>query len=113
MRILGGMDEGEGKNNPVIAYEERYEATHPIDTSYEGTLARITGQTKEDIAFLLEFTRYSDQIAKYDPSSRYSFSEEEVTPSTYQFGEPSTSIIADIITPIKTNIFIDKRNYAV
>ena len=112
MRILGTMSDEED-SNPVLAYQKAYNEKHPLDTSFEGTLARISGQSKDDIAFLLEFTRYSDQIAKYDPSSRYSFSEEEVAPTTYQFSEPNTSIIADIITPIKTNIFIDKRNYAV
>lgn len=71
MRILGTMsDEAE---NPVLAYEERYEAAHPIDTSFEGTLARISGLTKNDVAFLMEVVDYSTQLAEYDPTTRYGY----------------------------------------
>jgi hypothetical protein len=66
--------------NPVLAYEMKYEAEHPKDYSFEGTLARISGMTKDDIAFLIEMTKYSNFLANYDPSTHYSFSESKEEP---------------------------------
>ena len=79
--------------------------------SFEGTLARISGMTKDDIAFLKEYVRYSTEIANYDPSERYSFVEVP-EPEQISFEE---NIIPDYSTiTVKTdNIFIDKRNYLV
>lgn len=110
MRILGTMTDEED-SNPVLAYQKAYDEKHPVDTSFEGTLARISGQSKDDIAFLLEFARYSDQIAKYDPSTRYAFSKNaEVEPIQFESTSiKETPVIAQYITPI----FIDKRNYIV
>ena len=112
MRILSGMEGDTGGSNPVLAYESRYESTHPIDTSFKGTLARISGQTTDDIALLLEFTRYSDKLAKYDPSTRFKFNQENPEPAEIHLEEKmieETPVIA-----IKTvNIFVDKRNYIV
>ncbi len=112
MRILSGMESDTGGSNPVLAYEEHYESTHQIDTSFEGTLARISGQTKDDIAFILEFARYSDKIAHYDPSTRFAFNQENPEPIEYHFEEnpiKETPVIA-----IKSNeFFTDRRNYAV
>jgi hypothetical protein len=77
MRILGTMsDEDE---NPVLAYEERYDAEHPVDTSFEGTLARISGLTKNDVAFLMEVVDYSNMLAEYDPTTRYGYIEPKET----------------------------------
>jgi hypothetical protein len=110
MRILGTMTDEED-SNPVLAYEKAFDEKHPVDTSFEGTLARISGQTKEDIAFLLEFARYSDQIAHYDPSTRYAFSESP-EPEAIQFKSEDISPAAYIIHSTE-HIFIDKRNYLV
>ncbi len=81
MRILGTMSDED--DNPVLAYEERYDAEHPIDTSFEGTLARISGLTKNDVAFLMEVVDYSNMLAEYDPTTRYGYiapAETEVKP---------------------------------
>jgi hypothetical protein len=108
MRILSGMTDEED-SNPVLAYQKAYDKKHPIDTSFEGTLARISGQSKEDIAFLLEFARYSDKVANYDPSTRYAFSKNaEAEPIQFESSEfESTPVIAQYIE----SIFIDRRNY--
>ncbi len=113
MRILTSMagDDEQAGINPVIAYLEKYDSTHPRDNSFEGILARISGQTKDDVAMMLEFINYSTKIANYDPSSRYSFSPNP---------EPTPISITDDSYPtynylsVKTQpIFIDKRNYLV
>ena len=112
MRILGGMEDETGGSNPVLAYEAHYEETHPIDTSFEGTLARISGQTKDDIAFLIEYTRYSTELAKYDPSTRFSFNQDDSEPTQISFTE-DTIKETPVITVKPAEIFIDKRNYIV
>ncbi len=113
MRYLAGAEDeaGSGSSNPVLAYEAHYEAEHPIDTSFEGTLARISGMTKDDIAFLQEYIRYSTKIANYDPSERYSFVE-VAEPEKISFEEDATKSYHAITVESK-NILIDKRNYAV
>ncbi len=110
MRILSGMT-NEKNSNPVIAYQEQYEAEHPIDTSYTGTLARISGQSKDDIAFLLELSRYSNEIAKYNLSERYAFSENPEETKIVFEEKTDPSLIAKPIYFEQT--VIDRRNYLV
>ncbi|GEM_PF-878273 len=113
MRILGTMEDNSGGANPIMAYEADYEETHPIDTSYEGTLARMTGQTKEDIAFMLEYVEYSTMLANYHPEERYAFGATETEPQiiTIDNSQPGSPVYATIIDPV--SIFIDRRNYHV
>lgn len=112
MRILGGMEESGEGSNPVLAYEAGYEAAHPIDTSFEGTLARISGMTKSDIAFLREYAEYSTWVANYDPSTRYSFVE-VAEPTQISFADDSVIPEYSAISTRSENIFTDKRNYLV
>ena len=113
MRILHGMDDPENsETNPVLAYQERYEKKHPIDTSFKGTLSRISGLSMDDVAFLLEYVDYSTEIANYDPSTRDKFGdyvEPEVKLSFSDSKTPSFNILPIISNPI----FVDKRNYTV
>ena len=118
MRILSGMensasDASAQTNTPVLAYLEEYDEKHPVDDSFTGTLARLTGYTKDDIAFLLEVSRYSSEIANYDYSNLFVFgknqSEIVSLPKNSYFDNPN--ILTNIIsTP---SIFIDRRNYTV
>ena len=55
-----------GNDNPVIAYENKYEESHPLDNSYSGILARYSGLSKDQVRFALEVVDYSDYLAKYD-----------------------------------------------
>ena len=115
MRFLGDtrsqLDEtGSTLTNPVIAYREAYEAAHPIDTSFEGTLARISGYSKDDISFLLEFSRYSNQLAKYNPSERYAFGSE---PSFTRYDFSETNYPETAVSIRLPEFFTDKRNYTV
>lgn len=113
MRIVYGMDDSEsGGKSPVVAYQERYEATHPVDRSFKGTLSRISGLSMDDVALLIEFIDYSTQIANYDPSTRDKFGdykEAEVKPEFTQTDTPSINILSIISEPF----FIDRRNYIV
>ena len=100
-------------DNPVLAYLEEYDAKHPEDNSFEGVLARISGQTKDDIAMMLEFVNYSTKIANYDPSTRYDFGLGEPEPTQISFTEDYHFVNIATIIPEIQKIFIDKRNYLV
>ena len=74
-RLLEGMNPD--YTSPVTAYLTGYYEKNPLDTSFEGTLARFSGQTKEDVELALDLIEYYDYINNYDPSSRYAFVEKE------------------------------------
>lgn len=67
---MGMIDE-----NPVTAYEEKYLKENPLDNSQSGILARMTGQTKENIEIALTFLDYYQYINNYDPSARIAMNE--------------------------------------
>lgn len=56
--------------NPVTAYIEKHEAENPVDNTYEGYLARISGLTKKDVETVLALIDYYNFLEDYDPSSR-------------------------------------------
>lgn len=69
-RLLEQMGAYEGSQNPVTAYEERYEKTHPLDNSPSGYLARVTGMTKDDANLVIALAGYSDFLENYDAGTR-------------------------------------------
>lgn len=69
-RILEQLGAYEDSKNPVTAYQEKYEAEHPLDTSKSGLLAHYTGMTKNDAEMLIAFVDYSNFLAEYNPESR-------------------------------------------
>lgn len=97
-------------SNPVLAYLQEYDATHPEDNSFEGILARISGQTKDDVAMMLEFVDYSTKIANYDPSTRYIFGQNKTAETQLSFEDEKLPNIAATIRNTD-RIFIDRRNY--
>ncbi len=109
MRITSGMTNDQDAN-PVVAYQKAYAEEHPLDTSFAGTLARISGYTKDDISFLLEFTRYSNEVANYHPEERYAFGSQPSF-TRYDFSETKTpEIVVSVRLP---EFFTDKRSYTV
>ena len=96
--------------NPVIAYEEKYDQTHPVDNSLEGTLARISGQSKEDIAFLLEVSKYAEYLANYSTDGLFAFHNENPAPKEFKL-ESTEHSSESIILANKPTFFVDKRNY--
>ncbi len=109
MRITSSMTNDQDAN-PVVAYQKAYAEEHPIDTSFEGTLARISGYTKDDISFLLEFTRYSNEIANYHPEERYAFG---VQPSFTRYDFSETKTPETVVSVRLPEFFTDKRSYTV
>lgn len=113
MRIIYGMDDPEASDeNPVITYKNHYRETHPIDTSFKGTLSRISGLSKDDVAYLLEYVDYSTQIANYNPNTRLKFGDTDTPEVKLEITQPTTPSI-NILSVIPDSIFIDRRNYTV
>lgn len=69
-RLLEQMGAYEDSQNPVTAYEERYEATHPLDNTPSGYIAHISGMSKDDAELILALAEYADFIKDYDAETR-------------------------------------------
>lgn len=52
---------------------EKYYKEHPIDNSYTGTIARLSGMTKTQTEIAFAYADYLNEIASYDASDRYVF----------------------------------------
>ncbi len=70
-RFFDGTDSS--KNNPVVAYLDDYYDKNPIDNSFEGTLARFSGMTKEDVIATLDLMDFMNYLADYHPEERIAF----------------------------------------
>ncbi|MBQ9017094.1 hypothetical protein IJ103_02520 [Candidatus Saccharibacteria bacterium] len=99
-RILNqfGVFKEDDSDDPVLAYKEAYEAEHPTDYSKAGTLARLTGATKDDIALMLDVVDYYAFLADYDPGERYSFVEKPQEEKPLNFN-------------LQSKDYFDKNNY--
>lgn len=73
MEELGVID-----NNSVMAFLDDYYEENPLDQSYEGIIARYSGQTKEEVETNLAYLEYMVALNEYDPSERYAFGESDV-----------------------------------
>lgn len=69
---IGAFEDSEetGNINPITAYREAYAEAHPIDDSYAGYIARVSGITKEDAEGLLAVVQYYQYLQEYDASNR-------------------------------------------
>ena len=61
------------EESAVSVFLREYYEENPIDTSYEGMLARYSGLTKDMVADVLDLIDCYNFIAQYDPSERYAF----------------------------------------
>ena len=60
-----GMISKSAVTNVVSEYYEE----NPLDNSYEGVLARMSGLTKEQVVAVLDLMEYESFLAEYDPSN--------------------------------------------
>lgn len=70
-RLVENMNPG--YTSTVTAYLRNYNEANPLDQSFEGTLARFTGMTKEKVDDTLALIEYYDFLSEYNPSERYAF----------------------------------------
>ena len=73
MEEMGAID-----TNAVMAFMDDYYEENPLDQSYEGRIARFSGQTKEEVETNLAYLDYMVALYEYDPSEKYAFGEPEV-----------------------------------
>lgn len=107
-RLLEGMNPN--YTSPVTAYLEDYYKENPLDTSFEGTLARFSGQTKEDVELALSLIEYYDYIENYNPDTRYAFVETKEPEPIYYESDTRFTVISDALAlaPLKV-VYADLR----
>lgn len=97
--------------NPVVAAEDRYLAEHPLDSTYAGYLARISGVTKDNVETILALVDLYTYISLYNPDTRVALDEHELTDTT------STELIAKLdhedIRFKDTNVIKTSPEYAI
>ncbi len=87
-RLLDSLSEN--TNNPVLSYLDKYYTEHPLDNSYSGYLARISGISKQDAEDLIAVAEYYQFISNYDPSDRIAMTNGNTTV------QPASSIVAHL-----------------
>jgi len=65
------------KESAVTEFLTEYYEENPIDTSFEGTLARYSGLTKDNVIALLDYVEVQSFIAEYEPANLLPYSQEE------------------------------------
>ena len=99
-----------GYTSPVTAYLEKYYKENPVDTSFEGTLARFSGKSVEEVESTLALIVYYDELAKYRPSERYAFVEKEEKSVELKF-DNDNAIAENVYYVLPNRIaFADVRN---
>ena len=73
MRLVENMNPGYESN--ITAFLKDYHKENPIDQSLDGTLARFSGMTKEQVEDTLALMEYYEFIDEYEPGERYAFVE--------------------------------------
>ena len=99
--------EGIVEESAVSEYISRYYEKHPIDTSYEGILARFSGMTKDKVEATLALLEVSQWVAQYDPSDYlpYKGKDGDFTKKEgmeYQFEEDEYSPVVAIVYQTNT-----------
>lgn len=76
-RLLDNLSEN--TNNPVTSFIDKYYAENPLDNSYSGYIARISGISKQDAEDLIAIAEYYQFLDTYDPSTRIAMITENTT----------------------------------
>lgn len=96
--------------SPVSKTFAQYHAKNPIDTSFEGTLARFSGMTVEQVDTALALLEYYEYVADYDPSERFAFGTSVVEMEDAIFFESDTKVAVQYFILTNEIIYADVRN---
>ena len=104
-RILDryGYFEETGSKNPVVAYREHYAEEHPLDNSRSGTLARISGLSKDDAETVFALVDYYEFLETYSPEDTYAFNPTSSESFPQSINPSVTSVNSDFSTIFSTN----------
>jgi len=109
------LAEAEGiiKESAVTKYLASYYEKHPVDTSYEGLLARYSGLTKETVENTMALLELGEWVAEYDPSDLAPYrSENEIFEKETNYQIEQNSFVAVVLmnaTP-RYDAYVDRRN---
>ena len=65
------------KESAVTEFLTEYYKENPLDNSFEGTLARYSGLTKDNVIALLDYVEVQNFIADYDPANLLPYAQKE------------------------------------
>ena len=101
------------ESSRTVALNKYYDL-NPLDTSYEGILARYSGLTKEQVVVALDYMDYMDFVASYNPSDRLPVEklilptindlipEAEIASHTTKIGNPlATFVYSPVFLPLR------------
>ena len=106
-RVLSDM--GILESNSTLAFLDDYYKEFPLDNSFEGQIARVSGMTKEEVSDTLALIDYYKYVAEYDPTERYAFGESQVKLD----GRPmfdNENVLANDGIMLNVIVFADVRN---
>ena len=106
-RVLSDM--GVIESNSTLAFLDEYYKDFPLDNSFEGQIARVSGMTKEEVSDTLALIDYYKYVAEYDPTERYAFGESQVKLD----GRPmfdNENVLANDGIMLNVIMFADVRN---
>lgn len=106
-RLLENMNPG--YTSTVTAYLQDYYEENPVDDSLEGTLARFSGLSKEQVTDTLALIEYYDFVENYDPSERYSFVDKKDEGIVLQF-DNDNELAKNNFVLLNEISFFDVRN---
>jgi len=107
MRLVENMNPGYESNVTALVKEQL--GDDPIDDSFEATIARFAGMSKEKVEDTLALIEYYQYVANYDGSERYHFTESEPErPVTDYFD--NENIVAESYILTNPIIYADVRN---
>ena len=107
-RLLENMNPG--YKSTVTAYVEKYYDNNPIDNSIEGTLARFSGLSKEEVADTLALINYLAHVADYHPEERYAFGEPTIKTEKRLLFDNENQVASESFILLNQISFADVRN---
>ena len=100
---------GGSYTSPVTSFIDKYYTENPIDNSYEGTLARLSGLTKDQVVATLDVVEYLKMVADYKPSERYYFDDSFAKPREVHFDDVNQNIAEAYTLPSYKFVYEDSK----
>lgn len=113
-RLLENMNPG--YTSEITAYLDKHYMENPMDQSYEGTLARFSGMSVEDVEYGLALIEYYNFLENYNPSERYAFGEPAVEEEKELRFDNENSVAENVWVVLLNQISyadVRNRNFAV
>ena len=105
-----------GYTSEVTSYLRDYYEESPLDQSFEGTLARFSGMTKDSVEDTLALIEYYDFLKDYKPSERYAFGKPKTEKKKVLLFDNDNGVAENILMILSSRISyadVRNRNFAV